>query len=582
MFSLSFEFANLNNPFFVDIETTVSSTAPKKKAPKSAFHSPAGSSFFQKKKVVLGNVKHSGDQRDIFLSKSEFSGSIYSDVESLSSKDKNVSMSGINGGSLLGSAATTPKAKRINTGAGFGSPLGSPNFHMNDNEVVLFPRLPISLEKKWIDPKIIKTPVKVSIKKSFALDINLLVMEKKSMEMTTSLVKEKVIDINSNLKKQRIRSDRAVVIKKIPIDMSKNMIITAVAKKDSVHVAKAVSDHDTWIFRNWFRALLFTLPVGTTVHDLSTLLDKANKKTCTINQSLTIGNRVYYTVVGFESEVDLESAFCTVPVFGSVQLLWARLDLIWCKKCGRFGHSALKCDAFDVAVPAPAVLFKRNASGIDCLQLAKLYVKKNISIFCFIAFGGKLWAQVVSLAFFSGSSSSGSGYGLGFSLSGALGLGGGALSFSFDESLLIACLVSLKCSLKLLANQVFGILRKLSFVELVPMVPFFGALSLIGFVLIAPVLNSDMVLDSVLASFLSPPLSIKFGAGFNSSSSKILTTKIGGLESKMLAMKASFATCNVHGINVPAKQENIVHWHQDSGNLVLFIMEMKLRSSTRP
>ncbi|KAG9286858.1 hypothetical protein G9A89_012408 [Geosiphon pyriformis] len=34
--------------------------------------------------------------------------------------------------------------------------------------------------------------------------------------------------------------------------------------------------------------------------------------------------------------------------------------------------------------------------------------------------------------------------------------------------------------------------------------------------------------------------------------------------------------CNVCGINVPAKQKDIVHWHRDSGNLVSFITEMKL------
>ncbi|KAG9300600.1 hypothetical protein G9A89_005200 [Geosiphon pyriformis] len=93
------------------METTTSSTTPKKKASKSAFYGSASGSFFQKKKVVLSNVKHSGDERDIFLSKSEFSGSIYSDVESLSGEDKNVSMSGTIGRSLLGLAATTSKAK---------------------------------------------------------------------------------------------------------------------------------------------------------------------------------------------------------------------------------------------------------------------------------------------------------------------------------------------------------------------------------------------------------------------------------------------------------------------------------------
>ncbi|KAG9302898.1 hypothetical protein G9A89_022314 [Geosiphon pyriformis] len=525
------------------MKATASSTTLKKKALKGAFYGPTGGSFSQKKKVVFGNIKHSGDERDIFLSKSGSSGSIYSDVESLSGKDEDVSMSGMNGGSLL----------------------------------------------------------------------------EKSMEMTASLAREKGININSDLKKQEMRSDQAVVIKEILIDMPKNIIVTAVTKfgeiksikiqligmwqkavlaskwsflirKDSVHVAKTVGDHDTWAFRDQFRALLFTLPVGTTVHNLGTLLNKAGGKTCTINQLLMTDNRVCCAVVGFESEVDLESTFYTVPVFGSVQLSWARLDLVWCGKYGRFGHSALECNASDVAVPVPAVPFKKNALGIDYLQLAKLYTKKNVPI-------SRPTAFVVSLTFSSDSSSSGSGYGLGFSSSNVLGLGGGAPSFLFDESPLVAHLASLERFFELLADQVSGILRKLSFVELVPIVISSDAPSLVSSVLVAPVLDSNMALDGVLA--LSPPplSSIKLSAGFNSSSSKVLTIKIDSLEFKMSAIEAlvnsvlakldlfglvwKFTTCNVRRINVPAKQEDVVCWHQNSGNLVSFITETKLRFSTR-
>ncbi|KAG9307275.1 hypothetical protein G9A89_017103 [Geosiphon pyriformis] len=148
----------------MDMEATASSTTSKKKTPKGTFHGSA---------VVLGNIKHSGNKRDISLSKFESGNSVYSNVESLSGEDENVSMSGANGGSLLGSAATTPKTKQVNTGAGFGSPLGFSNFHIDDDEVVLPFHLPIFLEKKWIDPKIIKTSVEVSVKRSFALDIKL-------------------------------------------------------------------------------------------------------------------------------------------------------------------------------------------------------------------------------------------------------------------------------------------------------------------------------------------------------------------------------------------------------------------------
>ncbi|KAG9286599.1 hypothetical protein G9A89_005367 [Geosiphon pyriformis] len=162
------------------MKATAGSTKSKKKTSKSTFYSSAGGSFFQKKKVVLGNVKHSDNKKNISLSKSEFSNSVYSNVESLSGKDEDVSMFETNGRFFLGSAATTSKTKRVNTGAGFGSPLGFPNFHMDDNKVVLPPYLSVFLEKKWIDPKIIKTPVEVLVKKSFALDINFSVVEGKS------------------------------------------------------------------------------------------------------------------------------------------------------------------------------------------------------------------------------------------------------------------------------------------------------------------------------------------------------------------------------------------------------------------
>ncbi|KAG9296498.1 hypothetical protein G9A89_015090 [Geosiphon pyriformis] len=40
--------------------------------------------------------------------------------------------------------------------------------------------------------------------------------------------------------------------------------------------------------------------------------------------------------------------------------------------------------------------------------------------------------------------------------------------------------------------------------------------------------------------------------------------------------------CNVRGINVPAKQNDIVCWHVNSGNMVSFITETKLRSFSGP
>ncbi|KAG9294658.1 hypothetical protein G9A89_008137 [Geosiphon pyriformis] len=606
----------------MDLKTASSSDMSKKKVPKSAFYSPAGGFFAQKKRVVLDNIKHSGDERDISLSKSGPGDSVYSDVDSLFGDDKDVGITGVHRGSLLDSAATTSKAKRVNTGTIFGSLLGSPDFTISNNEIVLSLRVSIPLDKKWIDPKIVKTQVEMSVKKFFTLDIDLSAVEGKSamaktqvirklfseingfgrattpskfegiirstftsegsMERAVLLARKKGIIVNSNLKRQEVHSDWAVIIKEILMNMPKDMIITTVAKfgenksiciqlvglwqkavvkfakseqavhlaskwsfligKDLVCVAMAVRDHKTWASRDQFRALLFTLLVGTMAHNLGNLLREADGKTCIINQSFEMGNRVCCAVVGFDSEEKLKAAFCTEPIFGSVRFSWARLGLVWCKKCGRFGYLALECDVSDVSVSTLSIALKKKGKYVfsaDHFHLAKLYVKKNVSISHPTVFGGKSWAQVVSLASSAGGSSSGSGFGFGPSLSGASGLVGGAPSSPIDKSPLGARLAFLEHSLEFLADQVSGILRKLSFVELVPMMPYFDTPSLVGSVPVAPVLDSDMVLDGILMSPSSPSSNAELDAGFSSSSSKVLTTKMGGLESKLSALEAS-------------------------------------------
>ncbi|KAG9292039.1 hypothetical protein G9A89_017939 [Geosiphon pyriformis] len=594
------------------LETTSSSNMSNKKAPKSAFHGPAGGSFSQKRRVMLGNVKHSSDKKNISLDRSELGVSVFSDVDSVSGDEKSIDMTSINVGSLLDSVANTLKAKHVNTSAIFGSPLGSPNFVMDDNkDVSLLFYLSISLEKKWIDPKIVKTQVEVSVKKSFALDINLSAVERKSamsktqfirklfsvinsfggattpskfeeiirstftskasMEKAASLARKNNIIVNSDFKRQGICSDRAVVIKEIPMNMPKDMIVITVTefgviklirvqliglwqktiveftessqanmlaskwlfliRKNSVYVTKAMRDCDIWASKNHFKMLLFTLPVGTTAYDLSNLLDNIGGKTCIINYLLDTGNRVYCAVVGFKSENNLDSAFLIKPVF-------ARLDLVRYRKCGHLSHSALECDVSDMSPSDLLSLFnKKCAPGVDRLQLTKLYAKKNIPISRPAAFGSKSWAQVVFFASSSGGSPSGSDLGL-------------------------------------LAEQVSGIVKKLSFVELVPMVLSTGTSLLVGSVPLVPVLDSDMALDSELALSTPHLLSANLGASFSSSSSKVLTTKMGGLKSKMSALEAfvdsKIATCNVRGINVPAKQVDVFHWHVKSGLMLSF------------
>ncbi|KAG9299222.1 hypothetical protein G9A89_013870 [Geosiphon pyriformis] len=443
------------------------------------------------------------------------------------------------------------------------------------------------------------------------------------MEKAASLARKNNIIVNSNLKKQRICSDRAVVIKKISMDMPKKMIIAAVSefgqvvsirvqliglwqktvvefakssqadqlaakwlfliRKDSVRVVKAVGDHETWTSKDRYKVLLFTLPVRTTAHDLGDLLAGAGKKTCVINWSLDTGNRVRCAVVCFENNEILESAFHTEPIFGGVKLSWARLDLVWCEWCEKLGHSVLECDAEISASTKLSKSFKRVVSDENCLQLAKLYAKKGVSISRLAAFGGKSWTQVVSLIFSSDGSHLGSGSGFGSS-SGASGVVDHSSPVVSVNSFLETHLASLEHSLELFTDKMSGIVNKLDNLNLVPMALIsFSQLSVIS-VMANVEFGSNMVLDDSKPVALPSFLVSSGVSNLGLSSSKILTSKVGCLDFDLFGIEEvrsgvcwfefsslffismsslvwRIVTCNVRGVNIPAKQDNVVRWH---------------------
>ncbi|KAG9300883.1 hypothetical protein G9A89_015339 [Geosiphon pyriformis] len=592
----------------------------KKKAPKGAFHGPAGGSFSQKKRVMLGNVKHSGNEKDISLNRSELGNSMFFDVNSVSGNEENTNITGINVESLLDSAVNTPKAKCVNTSAIFSLPFGSPNFVMDDDE---------------------DTQVEVFVKKSFALDINLSAVErnsttakiqlirkifssvnsfgraitpskfegiiqstftfKKNMNMATSLARERRIIINTNLKKSGIHSNQAVVIKKILIDTPKKMIVAAVIefgniksikiqlismwqkavveftklsqanllasrwsfliRKDFVHVVKAMGDRNIWASRDHFRALLFTLSMETTAHNLGTLLDRTGSKTCIINQSLNTGNRFQCAVVGFESEKNLDSAFHTEPVFGGVQLSWAKLDL---------------CDTPVGFMPLSSLVksFKGFVFEERHLQLVKLYKKKEVPIFHPVAFSEKSWTQVVSVAFLLSH---------GFPAGPSSNLFPSSYHNIGDISFLNKCLVSLECSLELLSDQVSTIVRCLNSAELVPLVSFSFVSPPDASASSALDSGLDMVLDdtSILSvlSFSTVGVDVHI---LSPSSSRILTDKVGGLESKLASLEAFIGSVLACLDGLCSSLVDVVHWHISSGSMVSFVIETKLRPPSGP
>ncbi|KAG9289468.1 hypothetical protein G9A89_008029 [Geosiphon pyriformis] len=571
----------------------MSDPSAKRRSAKVLTASSVGGGSIQKVKKPFSGVKLSSVNKNL---KDGRSVSVDGQLTSMDTDGE-----AFDGKATSDSQMNMSNVKHFNTGAAIGSPFGSINYNIDDKKEVSLPSyLFFSLKKVWVDPKIVKTQMEVAVKKSFALDINFSAVEEKSttaktqvirklfsesMEKAALLAKKNNIIVNSDLKRQGIHSDQTVVIKEIPMDMLKKMIIAAVSEfgkiesikiqliglwqkavvefakleqivslaarwsfligKDLVCVAIVVGDRETWASRDQFRVFLFTLLVEITAHDLGDLLERAGGKTCAINQSLETGNRVHYAVVCFDFDEILELAFCTEPIFGGVKLLWARLDLVCCEWCGKFSHFALECDAEVASALKFSKFFIRPANLDNCLQLAKLYAKKKVLISCPVVFGGKSWAQVVSVASVSHGFHAGSGSS--FLPSGALSSGGAPLSLPVVNSSLSAHLVLLKCSVELLSKQILNIFSHLNNIGSASLVPFSQmAPSVVVSQFPSPVslmvTNSDLDFDMAVDNLVVQPTSFSLGVAnslLGLSSSKVLTSKVGSLESKLVALNIS-------------------------------------------
>ncbi|KAG9295669.1 hypothetical protein G9A89_002987 [Geosiphon pyriformis] len=251
---------------------------------------------------------------------------------------------GENGATVNRDLEQTPKSLKIQTKKAFGKLLGKINFlgdNDNDNDDIF-------LDKPVVLPPSLENLINVSVKKFFALDISLdnvvrkftqekLMVVRKlfskingfgeaftplkfaeivkamftselSLVKATKLATNVKILVNTNLKKSFRCSNRAVVVKKIPVGTSAEAVHTALSKfgiiksvkiqlvglwqkaivkfedqnqadllafrwsiligKDAVHMARADLDKQTWDSRDLHKALLYTLSVGTNAHDI--------------------------------------------------------------------------------------------------------------------------------------------------------------------------------------------------------------------------------------------------------------------------------------------------------------------------
>ncbi|KAG9297125.1 hypothetical protein G9A89_019406 [Geosiphon pyriformis] len=390
------------------------------------------------------------------------------------------------------------------------------------------------------------------IRSSFTSEISL----NKAREMA---IGEKIL-VNNDLRKVNSRSDWEVIVKEIPVDLSKlaiEAVFSRFGKIVSIKVQliglwqKALVEYKSSEIADLHRALLYTLPVGTNVHDLSNLLESYGGKTCYIgrNPSLYVHDRC--AIICFGDEASKLAAI-------------AGLSLASCACCKQFGHVSVNCSLGVYS----GVRRRRVVSEQDRVRLAGIYKKKSAPVACPVSFGEKTWAQV------AGSSPSR------IVSSGAPGVSlvSGLMAFSMDSSLSGAAdlggrLAVLEHSIEILSDQVSLILKKLSFVDLVPLASFPSALPLVSPTAVVSDMDLGLELDGML--LLSASSSPNVGGSvvdFSPSSSKILTAKIGSLELNMMALEAS----------IRSVLDRLDHLRSGSGNMVSFITETKLRFSSGP
>ncbi|KAG9295905.1 hypothetical protein G9A89_006644 [Geosiphon pyriformis] len=390
----------------------------------------------------------------------------------------------------------------------------------------------------------------------------------------------KKIIVNNDLKRVNSCSDREMIIKEIPVDLSKLVIESVFSKfgkvvsikvqliglwqktlvefefskianlvvakwsvfvgKDSVCVAKVVGDKQMW-------TLLYMLSVGTTTHNLLDLVNFYGGKTCFIGHNPGLYAHDRCAVVCFDSEASKLAAINSVPVYKSVNLHWTGLFLACCAKYKQYGHISNMCS----------------------VCLANIYKKKQASVVYLVSFGGKSWAQVA----------------------------GGSPFYVFLSVLSgVGSLVNMNL-LVITSNPLDDSDITKSFVRLG--FRYFKKIESCEFAL-----DLNMMVDGVVSlSFSSVPLVNKAALELSLSSSKMLTTKVGGFgiedvgsgglgqfgfeeielfvfwfgfisssSISMISLVWKIATCNVQSINNPAKQDDIICWHKKLNNLISIIM----------
>ncbi|KAG9294873.1 hypothetical protein G9A89_003213 [Geosiphon pyriformis] len=288
-----------------------------------------------------------------------------------------------------------PKGPSMITKKALGKPLGKIDFLGCGNNGDALSDILLEL------PLLLKNLVLVSVKKSFTLNIGLdkaVVVKEILVETSAETVHTvlSVFGIIKLIKMQLVGLWQKAIVEFGEIDQADLAAVcwSILIEKDAIRVAKTNNDKELWNARDYHRALLYTLLIKTTAYNIWNFVDSVGEKTCMINCHSVTYVQARCAVVCFDSADSLDAVIDTTLVLKSMNLYWFCLSLSKCAKCGNLGHTSLDCSVSGNF--SSSRLSCRMLSDVDKNRLAAIYAKCSAPVTRPVAFGGTLWASVVS------------------------------------------------------------------------------------------------------------------------------------------------------------------------------------------
>ncbi|KAG9297128.1 hypothetical protein G9A89_019409 [Geosiphon pyriformis] len=458
----------------------------------------------------------------------------------------------------------TPKGlKRIVTKHFLGKLLGIINFGIenNDDDDILDGLLSFPLFFS------LKHMVQVLVRKSFALDINLGVVADKSfqeklayvrkifsgvngfggrlllpqnlaMMAVAKLTNDHDIVVNTNLKRPGNNCmNWAIVLKKISVGTSVEAVCMAICGRKR---------SSNWKIR--IKLILARANIDKQLWDVQdNFIGSVGGKTCFIDYNSVNYFHVHCATVCFSSELDLVGAMTATPVIKSAL----------CAVCKGFGHTSLSCWSVKDAV-APGGR-KASLSAQNQFKLARIYVKKSVSISCPLAFS-VVGAPLVH-AFHDASMS------LCFNKIGE--------PLPLVVNNLKSHLVGIESSLVSLAKQIGKLVKRLESLVSAVSQPSPGCQ--LPITLPSQNQGEDIVMKVGLGEATSDKIVLIVDS---TASSHVVKLKkiLDGLFRSVLSLSAHFDIILCRGLLHAILEDDIVQWHKDMDNLVLIFMKTKLRN----